>query len=84
MKCYNMGKPGGENMKWYLLSHLLNLYILPIIGYTILAYIFTDFDIFAYEEALFFGYIPLGSSQKETYPLLLFCVLVLMYSLGIS
>ena len=56
-----MGKPGGENMKWYLLSHLLNLYILPIIGYTILAYIFTDFDIFAYEEALFFGYIPLGS-----------------------
>ena len=47
-------------MKWYLLSHLLNLYVLPVTGYMILKYIFVDADIFAYEEALFFGYIPSG------------------------
>lgn len=40
-------------MKWYLLSHLLNLYVLPVTGYMILKYIFVDADIFAYEEALF-------------------------------
>lgn len=47
-------------MKWYLLSHFLNLYIMPMGGYFILAYLYMGIDMFAYEEALFFGYIPLG------------------------
>lgn len=47
-------------MKWYLLSHLINLYILPIAVYMILKCICAGFDGFAYVEALFFGYIPLG------------------------
>ena len=64
-------------MKWYLLSHLISLYILPITVYMILKGIFADFDSFAYVEALFFGYIPLGcflisfiyGLRKRKYPL---------------
>ena len=47
-------------MKWYLLAHFLNLYVLPVIGYTGMVLLGPAGDITDYAMGILFGYIPIG------------------------